>query len=236
MRVIQVMESTATGTLSMVSTISNRLAAEGHEVFVIYSIRKETPKDLQSVFHPNVELRHVQMKGPPIPAIISRLRKEIKALRPDIVHLHSSFAGFLGRLSTLFSVGSARFFYSPHCISFMRADVSAAGKLAFAGLELLASLKQCTYVGCSASECETVRRYLHKQIVLVENAVDKSVVAIADDPETERRPTAMRRIITVGGIRPQKNPRSSLGSHARSSEKRSSSHGLVTAMKSSSKS
>ena len=50
------------------------------------------------------------MKGPPIPAIISRLRKEIKALRPDIVHLHSSFAGFLGRLSTLFSVGSARFF------------------------------------------------------------------------------------------------------------------------------
>ncbi|WP_158936957.1 glycosyltransferase [Burkholderia sp. S171] len=206
MRVIQVMESTATGTLSMVLTISNRLAAEGHDVYVIFSIHVETPQNLRSLFHPKVELRHIQMKGPPLPFVITRLRKAIGELRPDIVHLHSSFAGFLGRVATIFGAGSARFFYSPHCISFMRADVSALSRLSFIGLELLASLRTCTYVGCSVSECAAVRRYLHRHIVLVENAIERSVTGESGEPGVDRATTSIKRVVMVGGIRLQKNP------------------------------
>jgi hypothetical protein len=48
MKVAQVLESSATGTPSMVCTIANRLAQEGHDVHVIYSMRAQTPVELVS--------------------------------------------------------------------------------------------------------------------------------------------------------------------------------------------
>ncbi|VVD27263.1 glycosyltransferase [Paraburkholderia dioscoreae] len=206
MKIVHVVESTATGTLSVVCMISNRLASEGHEVYVVFSKRSETPDNLASLFHPDVHLRQFQMKGRPMTSILFGLRRELNSLRPDIVHLHSSFAGFLGRLSTILSLKSARFFYSPHCISFMRSDVSRLKKTCFIGLEALACLKKSTYVACSESERAIVRRYLRTQVVLVENALDKQVAANHPNASTQERPLPSRSVVTVGGIRRQKNP------------------------------
>ncbi|MFM0308388.1 glycosyltransferase [Paraburkholderia sp. RL17-383-BIF-A] len=206
MRIVHVVESTATGTLSVICMISNRLASEGHEVYVVFSRRDETPANLPSLFHPKVHLRHFQMKGRPVTSILFGLRRELNSLRPDIVHLHSSFAGFLGRLSTISSLRSTRFFYSPHCISFMRSDVSRLKKTCFIGLEALACLKKSTYVACSESERAIVRRYLRTQVVLVENALDKHVTTSYLAASTQERPRPSRCVVTVGGIRRQKNP------------------------------
>ncbi|SDR24231.1 Glycosyltransferase involved in cell wall bisynthesis [Paraburkholderia fungorum] len=206
MKILHVMESTATGTLSIVCTIANRLAREGNEVYVIYSVRDNTPKDLTLLFHPNVILRRFQMRDQSIARTLIGLRREICGLSPDIVHLHSSFAGFLGRLSTLFCLRSTVFFYSPHCISFMRADVRRTTKLCFAALEWLACAKKCLYIGCSESECLAIRRYLRRRAVLVENAVDDAILARGSVVQTEARRSGARRIVTVAGIRKQKNP------------------------------
>jgi glycosyltransferase involved in cell wall biosynthesis len=207
MRVVHVIESTATGTLAVVCTIANRLVTEGHEVHVIYSERNETPRNLPTLFHPDVVLQKLQMKGPSLMSILFGLRRRLVELKPDIVHLHSSFAGFLGRLSTLFSLTSTAFLYSPHCISFIRQDIGRMKRYCFAGLELLACVKGCTYVGCSESECAAIRRYLGRQAVLIENAADRSVTGRSNDhPDTPRSTAAVQRIVTVGGIRAQKNP------------------------------
>ncbi|KXU84130.1 glycosyl transferase [Paraburkholderia monticola] len=210
MKVAHVIESTATGTLAVVSTLATRLAKEGHEVYVIYSVRDETPKNLRAMFHRDVILQYVQMKGPPVTSIMTELRKQIIHLKPDVVHMHSSFAGFLGRVSTLFALPETAFLYSPHCISFMRTDVGEVKRYCFAALEWLAGLKNCAYVGCSESECSAIRRYLRREAVLVENAID---CAVAFPPEN-RQPGTIQdrskkrpRIVTVGGIRVQKNPR-----------------------------
>ncbi|MFM0671793.1 glycosyltransferase [Paraburkholderia sediminicola] len=206
MKIVHVVESTATGTLSVVCMISNRLASEGHEVYVIFSKRSETPDNLSSLFHPNVQLRQFQMKGRPVTSILFGLRRELNSLRPDIVHLHSSFAGFLGRLSTISCLKSAKFFYSPHCISFMRSDVSRLKKTCFIGLEALACLKRSTYVACSESERAIVRRYLRTRVVLVENALDKHMATdhLVGSTQEPTRPSSC--VVTVGGIRRQKNP------------------------------
>ena len=155
----------------MVCMIANRLAQEGHHVHVIYSVRKDTPADLRALFHKDVVLRHIQMKNARVLSVLADVRAALKEVEPDIVHLHSSFAGFLGRIAAMFSFRKTAFFYSPHCISFMRRDVSMLRRLSFAGLELIACVRRCLYIACSESERLAIRAYLRRPVVVIENAV-----------------------------------------------------------------
>ncbi|MFT4437029.1 glycosyltransferase [Caballeronia sp. 15715] len=209
MRVVHVIESTATGTLAVVSTLATRLAKEGHDVYVIYSEREETPKNLRAVFHPNVGLYHLQMKGRSLARILPSLRRLIVELKPDIVHMHSSFAGFFGRVSTFFALPATAFIYSPHCISLIRPDIGRLKRSCFTALEMFASAKNCIYVGCSESECVAIRRYLRRKAVLIENAIDQGAAVLTGNrsKSTLSGLKSTRKIVTVGGIRVQKNPR-----------------------------
>ncbi|MFM0751476.1 glycosyltransferase, partial [Paraburkholderia sediminicola] len=170
MKIVHVIESSATGTLAVVRMVANRLAREGHKVYVIYSRREDTPVGLRAQFDPSIALCHIRMRGPNFPKVIWGLRRMLMSIEPDIVHLHSSFAGFFGRLASILALKSTAFFYSPHCISFMRTDVSFARKLAFAAFELIACVRECMYVACSESEKAAVEAYLKRSAVLVENA------------------------------------------------------------------
>jgi hypothetical protein len=96
MKIVQMMESSATGTLSMVCLIANRFAREGHEVHVVYSIRDETPVDIHAMFDRNVALRHVQMKGVPLLPALARLTSVLREIQPDVIHLHRRLPGFSG--------------------------------------------------------------------------------------------------------------------------------------------
>ncbi|AIO68372.1 glycosyltransferase [Burkholderia oklahomensis] len=204
MKIVQVLESSATGTLSMVCLIANRLAREGHDVHVVYSIRPDTPADFHALFDATVKLRHIQMKGVPLPPALLELRRTLIGIGPDVVHLHSSFAGFLGRIASLFALRRTAFFYSPHCISFMRRDISAIKRLAFVVLERIACVKRCLYIACSDSERDAVRAHLRQPVVVVENAVGAMPPPVDADPADAREPVLQ--VVTVGGIRPQKNP------------------------------
>jgi glycosyltransferase involved in cell wall biosynthesis len=205
LKIVQILESSATGTLSMVCMIANRLAQDGHEVHVIYSVRDDTPADFEALFHKDIMLQHIQMKNARMLSVAAKLRAALKKINPDVVHLHSSFAGFLGRVATMFSLRQTAFFYSPHCISFMRKDVSTLKRLAFAGLELIACSKRCLYIACSESERVAIRTYLRQPVVVIENAV--ASVPIKRLGKAKTGAMAEGRIVTVGGIRTQKNPR-----------------------------
>ncbi|WP_407638579.1 glycosyltransferase [Burkholderia paludis] len=205
MKIVHIVESSATGTLSMVCLIANRLAREGHDVHVVYSVRPDTPPGLAAMFDARVTLHHVQMQGASLLRNVFRLRAMLTALGPDVVHLHSSIAGFLGRLSTLFALPGTAFFYSPHCISFMRRDISQLKRLAFVALERLACARKCLYVACSESEGRAIRAWLRQPAVVIENAVgDGAPRAASDDtPPAADGPVC---VTTVGGVRTQKDP------------------------------
>lgn len=204
MKIVHILESTATGTLSMVCLIANGLVEEGHDVEVIYSLRPDTPEGLSSLFDEKVKLRHVQMKNASLLRTLATLRSTLRQLDPDIVHLHSSFAGFLGRISTLMVLRRTAFFYSPHCISFMRRDISRLKRIVFVSLERFAGLRRCVYVACSESERLVVRRSLRQPVELVENAVGTSLLNV-DASETGACQDGLC-VLTVGGVRAQKNP------------------------------
>src|SRR5690606_9878067 len=54
-----------------------------------------------------------------------KLYKVLKSINPDIVHLHSSKAGVIGRISNAFLFKKNKVFYTPHGYSFLRRDISS---------------------------------------------------------------------------------------------------------------
>lgn len=201
--IFHIVESTATGTLSMLRLSANAQAAKGHQVKVVYSRRPETPVDLDSLFHPDVELINVQMSGLKNKLLaLKKIRSLLLEFKPDSVFMHSSFGGFIGRLASLGLQGN--YYYLPHCISFMRKDVSAAKKLLFAALEWVGAIKDCTYVACSQSEGHQIGKYIpFRSCVVIDNAVDVNKWAYESNWATRENV-----VTTVGQIRLQKDPAS----------------------------
>ena len=200
-KIVHVVESTATGTLAMLRLAANSQAESGHEVKVIYSAREETPDNLASLFHPDVKLVNVQMGSLKEKAkSLLKIRKIIVASNPQAVFMHSSFAGFLGRLALLGK--NVKCFYLPHCISFMRQDISAVKRVLFTALEWAGALKSSTYVACSESEGLAIKKYIpFRPCVVVENAVSVEEWNFEGDWGCRQK-----QVVTVGGIRLQKDP------------------------------
>lgn len=133
-----------------------------------------------------------------------RLHKALKAKEPQTIFLHSSFAGFLGRISSFGLPKKTKIFYIPHCISFMRQDISPIKKKIFILLEWIAALKKADYIACSISEQKEIQRSIpFRDCHLVENALDFSSIPT---PKPEKPCKTKKTVITVGQIRPQKGP------------------------------
>lgn len=198
---LHVIEASATGTLSMANMLVRSQIDSGSEVHVVYSPRPETPDNIHDFFGLGVVVHELDMSSPKgLLVAFFKLRFLVKKLSPNVVVLHSSFAGFVGRLSSLFLGRKIRYFYIPHCISFMRKDINRIKKTAFIFFEWLASIKRCVYLACSESEQKVIRRYVpFRDCLLVENAVKMPDICRQND-------STKKVVITVGGVRPQKGP------------------------------
>jgi len=201
MRIVHLVEATATGTLAMVRLGANAQVEVGHDVQVIYSAREETPSNLVGLFHPSVQLINVQMVSQKERMLsLFKIRKIITASKPHAVFMHSSFAGFLGRIALLGK--PVQCYYLPHCISFMRQDISKIRRILFTLLEWAGAIKSATYVACSNSESLAIKKYIpFRPCVVVENAVN--VDAWIHKGGWDKRKL---QVITVGQIRFQKDP------------------------------
>ena len=219
MHIIHIIEATATGTLSMVELLANQQVVE-HEVTVIYSVRPDTPVGFSEIFDERVNLQFINMSGLYAVSALVHLRKLLRSMPDAVVHCHSSVAGFLSRCA-LWRLPN-RCFYSPHCIAFMRTDISALQRSVFVFLERFAMLFAKQYIACSHSEADMIRQYLpHARVDVVENAVDFSIFPEPVSPEQgvsfhSNEKTSVTdndnallpdiHVITVGGIRAQKDP------------------------------
>ena len=121
LRVLLVLEATIGGTRRHLRDLALGLAARGFTVHIAYSAGRDPDfaRDLVLFREQGIGLTEIPMRrglsGRDVAAII-RLRRLIRQLRPDIVHLHSTKAGFIGRFAAL-GTGAA-VLYSPHCFAF----------------------------------------------------------------------------------------------------------------------
>lgn len=206
MRICHVIEAGATGALEMALFAADIQRRRGHRVLLVYSHRPGTPGDLGTRIHPEVQLAPMRMRplAAHLPVWWFRYRRALHRFNPEVLHLHSSFAGFFGRLAAPRRF-AGRVLYSPHCISLMHLDLSRARRAAYRALERFAQVRRpALYLACSRPEQTVIAGEIDAPVRLLENAVADDLGAAF---RRDRPPTApLRRVVTCARIAPLKDP------------------------------
>lgn len=204
--IVHVTECLAGGMLNFLEQATQELAVAGVSQVLIYSRRPNTPADLAPRFDRRVRL--VEVPGPDegLWAYFRTLRSAIvKAIGGQrgrtTVHLHSSKAGFAGRLVMLSLPKRPRVLYSPHGLSFLDRRWWLPGQV-FHALEWLASRVDTTLVGCGRSEARLLSRLSGRKARVLENAVDDSFLELTRRPPADGRPM----VLAMGRVCYQKAP------------------------------
>lgn len=200
--IVHVVESFGAGVLSIIAEIANQQVKDGCQVSLIYSLREETPKDWQTLFDKAIQCHYVSMQRAinPILDVIGSLQliRLFYQLRPNIVHLHSSKAGAIGRFAALFYPRAA-YFFSPHGLSFLHGS-NVVSRALYLFLEKLLNLLPGQFIACSASEAQLIKKHITSDVEIVENAVSAKPILVKSEINQKLR------IGMVGRISPQKSP------------------------------
>jgi glycosyltransferase involved in cell wall biosynthesis len=139
MRVLHVTDAAAAGVLSAVTTLARAQAdaPEFEKVAFRYTPRPESPAvdDIRAAMGAAVD---VEVWPASLYGLWRGLSTEIGHGRYDLVHLHSSRAGFLGRIRSGARPSRTRVVYSPHGFAFGRSDFSSVQRGAFLLMERVA--------------------------------------------------------------------------------------------------
>lgn len=207
-RIVHVVESFGAGVLEAVRLLANDQDARGLDVHVIHGHRPDTPpeEELERLFSTRVSRYSLRMSSGISPwrdfRSLAALIMKLRALRPDILHLHSSKAGMLGRIAATVLGLQARTLYSPHGWAFLRTDVSPAQQQLFLQIEQLAErLCGCYIAACSEHELSLAQQ----RVGATRTTLLRNAVAIPAMTEHQRHSEHVR-VITVGRVTEQKAP------------------------------
>lgn len=120
----------------------------------------------------------------------------------DVVHLHSSKAGFLGRFALRNLHYRTRVIYTAHAVSFLRKDISNFKKRLFILLEKLANSKSSTIVANSKSEQTELALNGIPSIVIPNGTIiekEDGQIWLGDDTENIT-------VLSIGRLTNQKKP------------------------------
>jgi glycosyltransferase involved in cell wall biosynthesis len=204
MRVLHVAESFGGGLMEAAITMADGTARHGHDVMIAHGVRPETPADVRALIDPAVEVRQLGWSRR-TPAAQLRAARELRALaaewQPDLVHLHSSFAGVVGAGVLKRSVPTV---LCPQGFASEVPEGGAARRRAYRAIER-AVCRRVTLVGAvSHSEAEIARDYGAARVVRVPNGIPEL------DPERvvtkPGGPGGPPSVIATGRTVPQRNP------------------------------
>lgn len=210
-KVLHISETFASGVYTYIKNVCKFLENDKRfELYVLYSnvrtenekeeiINKEFPNSTK--FIPINLSREISIKED-FRGLLG-IRNIIKKINPDIVHLHSSKAGILGRIAC-FGLKGIKVFYTPHGYSFIREDISLPKKKIFYGIEkYITKIFNGTIIACGDSEYELGKKFTN-EILLVRNGIKLKKSDTINDLEGKREGEIV--VGTSGRIHIQKNP------------------------------
>lgn len=210
MRIIHIVESFGGGVYSYFKDLALFFSQHTQiETYIVYSNKRKeiTQEQIDQDFPPSIRLIPIEMERElkPLQDLRSTfaLRKTIKQLRPDVIHLHSSKAGVIGRWASIMPNYKRKVFYTPHGYSFLRQDISSAKRKLFYGIEKATQfLFGGTTIACGDTEYKIAQR--NGKSLLVRNGID---LMHLNQHYTAKDNSSSQLIIgTIGRISYQKNP------------------------------
>lgn len=205
-KILFIVEAMGGGVFTYIVDLSNELVKK-YDMYIAYAVRKQTPVNYKGYFDKRIHLIEVKNFARAISpskdiAAFFEIRQIAKKIKPDIIHLHSSKAGVLGRLA--FNGKNVPLFYTPHGYSFLMQNSSSIKRRIYKAIESICGKRNCTTISCSVGEHEESEK-ITKQAVYVNNAVktDELRELIEDVPRKQHPFT----VFTLGRICYQKNPR-----------------------------
>jgi glycosyltransferase involved in cell wall biosynthesis len=189
MRVLHVTEALGGGVQSAIANYIDHLPEIEHAVY-------SRARDGQSTYSWSRPVSHERYEGG-LGGFFVRLVRKVRQERPDIVHLHSSFAG---AARAVLPPGTA-VVYSPHCYAMERRDLGAVPRAGFAAAEWLLARRTRAVVAVSEREAELSRQLRARVPVAV--ALNP---APFEAPAARAEPSDPAEVVMVGRISPQKDP------------------------------
>lgn len=211
-KIVQFVEAFGGGVYTYVKDLSNFLALNQSqlacEIHLIYSPnRVELDKEIfHKEIHPDIFLHELTMQRSvnfqKDYDVVKKARIILKKISPDIVHLHSSKAGVIGRLACYGLVSQKKVYYSPHGFSFVQKNISSVKVFFFKFIEYtMPLLFGGTIVASGNTEFEMGKKI--GKTILIRNGVEFDLPDKLFSSVKNQRLT----VGTVGRLTPQKNPK-----------------------------
>ena len=176
-------------------------------MYVAYAVRKQTPKNFKDYFDKHVHLIEVKNFNRSINPVkdikaFFEIKSIEKKIKPDIIHLHSSKAGALGRIA--FNGRKTPVFYTPHGYSFLMQNHSKGKRMVYRAVEKICGKRNCMTISCSEGEYQESLK-LTKNATYVNNGINiKDLQLLIDQVgPIQAHPFT---VFTLGRICYQKNP------------------------------
>lgn len=205
-KILFIVEAMGGGVFTYIVDLANELV-ETYDMYIAYAVRPQTPENYIEYFDKRIHLIEVKNFTRSINPVkdlkaIPEVKKIADEIQPDIIHLHSSKAGVIGRIA--FNGNDIPMFYTPHGYSFLMENYKPAKRALFHVIEGVCAKRNCTTISCSPGEYKETLK-LTKRATYVNNGINTAEldrmlrkVEKVDHPFT---------VFTLGRICYQKNPK-----------------------------
>ena len=172
-KMLFIVEAMGGGIFTYIVDMANELS-KVYDMYVAYSVRKQTPANYKDYFDKRIHLISVKNFCRSVNLVkdvkaFFEIRKIAREVKPDLIHLHSSKAGVIGRLA--FSGKQIPLFYTPHGYSFLMQDHNVGKRMFYRMVEAVCGKLDCTTICCSEGEyLESLK--LTKCTTYVDNGVN----------------------------------------------------------------
>lgn len=204
-KILYVVEAMGGGVFTYIVDLANVLA-DIYDIYIAYALRPQTPCNYRDYFDKRITLIEVKnfcREINPVKelAAIREVRHIVEQVRPDLIHLHSSKAGVIGRIA--FNGKKIPLFYTPHGYSFLMEDVGVFKRNLYWAIEKTFAQRNCTIISCSFGEYQESLK-LTSNATYVNNAINiERLKKSIENVKSEDHPFT---VFTLGRICYQKNP------------------------------
>lgn len=205
-KILFIVEAMGGGVFTYIVDLANALT-DTYEMYIAYAIRNQTPVDYKDYFDKRIHLIEVKNFGRSINIMkdtkaFFEIKKIAEQVQPDVIHLHSSKAGALGRWA--FNGKDVPLFYTPHGYSFLMLNHSTVKRMIYRAVETVCGKRNCMTISCSEGEHQESLK-LTKNATYVNNGINVGGLQSLIDSVSKEQ-THPFTVFTLGRICYQKNP------------------------------